>query len=140
MTEKLRLESPQFPEAGGWAVGAVTQTETGLALAHGQATHGSQELSHAHADPSFQAVSGTTTAHDLLSSGWFAAGSLGLGGRGTREWEIFNKPNKGFDDLCVPGNFGRRQAAGSRSRAYLSRACCRPFEGQDGLGSGNVPD
>ncbi len=72
--------------------------------------------------------------------GGVAAGSIGLGGRGQLiDWEIFNRPNKGFRPLyafpAIWAQAGRRKPV---ARVLESRIL-PPYEGQDGLGSSNVP-
>jgi non-lysosomal glucosylceramidase len=72
--------------------------------------------------------------------GGVAAGSLSLGGRGQlRDWEIFNRPNKGFSpNYAFPAIW--IQAAGARPVARVLEArILPPYEGQDGLGSNNAP-
>ncbi len=71
--------------------------------------------------------------------GGVAAGSISLGGRGQlRDWEIFNKPDKGrtpsyaFASIFVDD--GRRRMARVLEARHLP-----PFHGQDGLGARNVP-
>ncbi len=72
--------------------------------------------------------------------GGVAAGSLALGGRGQlRDWEIFNRPDKGhsppyaFPAICV-------RAAGTKPVArVLESRILPPYEGEDGLGANNVP-
>ncbi|HXN24746.1 MAG TPA: GH116 family glycosyl-hydrolase [Candidatus Dormibacteraeota bacterium] len=71
--------------------------------------------------------------------GGVAAGSISLGGRGQlRDWEIFNKPDKGRTlSYAFPSIFvddGRRRAARVLEARHLP-----PFHGQDGLGARNVP-
>jgi uncharacterized protein (DUF608 family) len=71
--------------------------------------------------------------------GGVAAGSLSLGGRGQlRDWEIFNKPDKGrAPSYALPSIFvddGRRKVA-----HVLEARLLPPFTGQDGLGSQNAP-
>lgn len=72
--------------------------------------------------------------------GGVAAGSLSLGGRGQlRDWEIFNRPNKGFaPSYCFPSirvQHGNRKPVAR----VLEGRILPPYDGQDGLGSNNVP-
>lgn len=72
--------------------------------------------------------------------GGVAAGSIGLGGRGQLiNWEIFNRPNKGFrPSYSFPSIWA--QAGGSKPVArVLESRILPPYEGQDGLGSSNAP-
>src|SRR6266550_8165267 len=71
--------------------------------------------------------------------GGVAAGSISLGGRGQlRDWEIFNKPDKGrtpsyaFASIFVDD--GRRRMARVLEARHLP-----PFHGQDRLAARNVP-
>lgn len=72
--------------------------------------------------------------------GGVGAGSLSLGGRGQlRDWEIFNRPNKGYaPNYAFPSIWAQVGAAAPVARVLESRIL-PPYEGQDGLGSGNVP-
>lgn len=72
--------------------------------------------------------------------GGVAAGSIGLGGRGQlRDWEIFNRPNKGFrPSYCFPAIWVQSGSAKPVARILESRIL-PPYEGQDGLGSNNAP-
>jgi non-lysosomal glucosylceramidase len=72
--------------------------------------------------------------------GGVAAGSISLGGRGQlRDWEIFNKPNKGFSpNYGFPAIWA--QAGNSKPVARVLEArILPPYEGQNGLGANNAP-
>ena len=72
--------------------------------------------------------------------GGVAAGSLSLGGRGQlRDWEIFNRPNKGFSPpYALPSIWVQSGSAKPIARVLEARIL-PPYEGQDGLGSANAP-
>jgi uncharacterized protein (DUF608 family) len=72
--------------------------------------------------------------------GGVAAGSLSLGGRGQlRDWEIFNRPDKGaVPSYAFPAIWAR--AAGKKPVAKVLESRIQPpYTGASGLGSENVP-
>jgi non-lysosomal glucosylceramidase len=72
--------------------------------------------------------------------GGVCAGSLSLGGRGNlRDWEIFNRPDKGVNpEYAFPGI--RVEVAGSKAVARVLEArIAPPYEGNSGLGTRNAP-
>ncbi|MGA2050230.1 MAG: GH116 family glycosyl-hydrolase [Terracidiphilus sp.] len=141
MTEKIRLDRRDFLRQAAGAVGAATQAENWTALAQGQATHAERGLSQAHADPSYpRRFQGRQLRMISFPLGGVAAGSLGLGGRGQLvNWEIFNKPNKGFRPTYAFPAIWAQAGSGKPVARVLESRLLPPFEGQDGLGSGNVP-
>ncbi|MDE3201758.1 MAG: hypothetical protein KGN79_12655 [Acidobacteriota bacterium] len=72
--------------------------------------------------------------------GGVAAGSIALGGRGQlRDWEIFNRPNKGYRPGYSFPSIWARIGNDEPVARVLEARIEPPYEGQDGLGSANVP-
>jgi hypothetical protein len=72
--------------------------------------------------------------------GGIGTGTISLGGRGQlRDWEIFNRPDKGnAPDYCFAAIWA--QAEGKKPVARVLEARIEPpYEGPSGLGSNNVP-
>src|ERR1700691_276318 len=72
--------------------------------------------------------------------GGVAAGSLSLGGRGQlRDWEIFNRPNKGFSPPYAFPSIWVQAGDSKPITRVLEARILPPYEGQEGLGSKNAP-
>jgi len=72
--------------------------------------------------------------------GGIGTGSIALGGRGQlRDWEIFNRPDKGnVPNYCFAAVWAK--AEGQKPVARVLEARIQPpYEGSSGLGSDNVP-
>ncbi len=83
---------------------------------------------------------GKSLAQIAMPLGGVAAGSISLGGRGQlRDWEIFNRPDKGNQPAYAFASVWA-QAAGAKPVAMVAEARhLPPFEGQNGLGANNAP-
>src|SRR5579863_2331097 len=138
MTESLNRRD--FLKQAAGAVSAVSQAETLSALTSGPGS-GSREQSRAVKDPDYpRQFRGRQLQMISFPLGGVAAGSIGLGGRGQLcNWEIFNRPNKGYRPAyAFPSIWAQSGNAPPVARVLESRIL-PPYEGQDGLGSNNAP-
>ncbi len=141
MTEKLKLDRRNFLKQAAGAVGAATQAGNLQALAQENGSREGRERSEAHADVNYpRRFRGRQLQMISFPLGGVAAGSLGLGGRGQLiNWEIFNWPNKGFRPTYAFPTIWARAGSGKAVVRVLESRILPPYEGQDGLGSSNVP-
>jgi non-lysosomal glucosylceramidase len=132
-----RIGRRDFFKQAGAAIGAATHIPHWSPLAHAdvQPPHPAAEKI---AFP--RVFSGDQLKMLAFPLGGVAAGSLALGGRGQlRDWEIFNRPNKGFSpQYAFPAIWIKAGDAKPVTRVLEARIL-PPYEGQDGLGSNNSP-
>jgi hypothetical protein len=98
MAGKYRIGRRDFFKQAASAVGAATQIPHWSPFAEAEAQDARQHLRPAADRIAFPRIfSGDQLKMLAFPLGGVAAGSLALGGRGQlRDWEIFNRPNKGF--------------------------------------------
>ncbi len=72
--------------------------------------------------------------------GGIGAGTLSLGGRGNfRDWEVFNKPDKGKRPRYAFASVWAERQGEKPVARVLESQLLPPYEGSSGLGSENVP-
>jgi len=143
MNEQPKLPRRSFLKQAAGAVGAATQIGRWPASmeAHLSETPSAPAQDPTRSDATYPRVfSGDHLKMLSFPLGGVAAGSVGLGGRGqVRDWEIFNRPNKGFSPAyAFPAIWAQSGNAKSVARVLEARIL-PPYEGQDGLGSNNAP-
>ena len=84
--------------------------------------------------------SGRQLAMIAFPLGGIGTGSISLGGRGQlRDWEIYNRPDKGrTPKYALPAIWARRGASKPVARVLEARLM-PPYAGASGLGSDNAP-
>jgi non-lysosomal glucosylceramidase len=135
MTDKPSFNRRDFLKTSVGAVGAVSQVAGWNALGQEEEHRPSGQT------PGFPRVfTGRQLQMIAFPLGGVAAGSIGLGGRGQlTNWEIFNRPNKGFRPPYVFPSIWAQAGNEHPVARVLESRILPPYEGQDGLGSNNVP-
>ncbi len=144
MVDRSRLPRRDFLKRAAGAVGAATQV--GGWHLDAQAENAVPPGTRPGHDSSAEEISYPRVfrgAHLKMISfplGGVAAGSLGLGGRGQlRDWEIFNRPNKGFSPNYAFPAIWVQAGNGPPSAHVLESRILPPYEGESGLGWENAP-
>ena len=138
MTKKSSLSRRNFLKTAAGAVGA-TQVPPLHALAQEQHAGGSLDRAVKYVDYP-RRFRGRQLQMISFPLGGVAAGSIGLGGRGQLyNWEIFNRPNKGFRPAYAFPSIWAQSGNDKPVARILESHLLPPYEGQDGLGSNNAP-
>lgn len=141
MTEKFLPDRRDFLKQAAAAVGAVTRVERLTTLAVAEESASAKEQSGAAQQLNYpRQFRGRQLKMISFPLGGVAAGSIGLGGRGQLiNWEIFNRPNKGYRPAYAFPSIWVQVDGGKPVARVLESAILPPYEGQDGLGSNNAP-
>ena len=141
MSDKPELDRRNFLKQAAGAVGVAVQAGHLAAQAPPQKVHDVEDSAQLHQELGYpRRFSGRQLRMISFPLGGVGAGSIGLGGRGQLEnWEIFNRPNKGYRPSYVfPAIWA--QAGSAKPVAHVLEARIQPpYEGQDGLGANNAP-
>src|SRR3984957_17796108 len=138
MANENKVGRRGFIKQAAGAIGASTQLGrwpdlTGSADRNG-VTRGTPDVSYP------RRFSGRQLKMIAFPLGGVAAGSLSLGGRGQlRDWEIFNRPDKGFSPPYALPTIWIQSGNAKPIARVLEAQILPPYEGQDGLGSNNSP-
>jgi len=126
-----------FLQQAAFGAGAASQSGKGAAAS---------EPTSQHAPPTFRAISyprvfkGRQLTEIAFPLGGVAAGSISLGGRGQlRDWEIFNCADKGNSPSYAFPSIWVQPAGGKPVAKVLESRIQPPYQGENGLGSKNVP-
>jgi non-lysosomal glucosylceramidase len=141
MAGKLRVDRRDFLKQSAGALGAATLPESRHALVPAGESQSEKERPRIDPDVGYpRRFRGEQLRMISFPLGGVAAGSIGLGGRGQLvNWEIFNRPNKGFrPPYSFPSIWAQSGTERPVARVLESRIL-PPYEGQDGLGSDNAP-
>ncbi len=139
MAGKYRIGRRDFFKQAAGAIGATTQIPHWSPFAEAEsAKPHAREAAEKIAFP--RVFTGDQLKMLAFPLGGVGSGSLALGGRGQlRDWEIFNRPNKGFSPpYAFPAIWIKAGDAKPIARVLEARIL-PPYEGQDGLGSNNSP-
>ena len=141
MAEELRVDRRNFLKQTAGAVGAATLPNTRHAPVSTEEPGSTKEPSREQTSEIYpRRFRGEQLKMISFPLGGVAAGSIGLGGRGQLvNWEIFNRPNKGFRPQYAFPSIWAQIGDGKPVARVLESRILPPYEGQDGLGSDNAP-
>jgi non-lysosomal glucosylceramidase len=130
-----------FLKRAAGAIGAATQVGGWPALGESIDNESPVGPATAAKDAAFPRVfTGRKLKMIAFPLGGVAAGSVALGGRGQlRDWEISNRPNKGYSPAYAFPSIWAQSGDAKPVARVLEARILPPYEGQDGLGSNNAP-
>jgi uncharacterized protein (DUF608 family) len=136
MTKPTGTPRRAFLQRAALAAGAAAQAPVSSAPSPQTTASGAQPPDIAYP----RVFEGRQLAMIAFPLGGVAAGAVSLGGRGQlRDWEMFNRPNKGYrPSYAFPAIWAQAGKAKPVARVLESRIL-PPYEGESGLGADNVP-
>jgi uncharacterized protein (DUF608 family) len=141
MVDPFKTDRRGFLKQAAAAVGASTQAGPWQVTGKDGDAHSPEQRAGTHAQADFpRRFEGRQLRMIAFPLGGVAAGSISLGGRGQlRDWEIFNRPNKGFRPRYAFPSIWAQAGSGQPVTRVLESRILPPYEGPDGLGAENVP-
>ncbi len=149
MSDRDPLPRRTFLKQAMGALGTASQVGAWPVLgeaAESEATPDRTPASHAQAHAAAQSTAfpriftGRRLKMLAFPLGGVAAGSVSLGGRGQlRDWEIFNRPNKGWSPNYAFPAIWVQSAEAKPVAKVLEARILPPYEGANGLGGNNAP-
>lgn len=141
MSNHSKIDRRDFLKQAAVALGAAAQPLAGAANAPHDTPQGKEQTSQPHSQIDYpRQFRGRALRMVAFPLGGVAAGSIALGGRGQlRDWEIFNRPNKGYRPQYAFPSIWASVGNEKPVARVLEARIQPPYEGQDGLGSANVP-
>src|SRR6185437_301303 len=141
MSKNGRLPRRTFLKQAAGAIGAASQMGAWPAIGEAVTDETAAGPAVAVKDAGFPRIfTGRKLKMIAFPLGGVAAGSVSLGGRGQlRDWEIFNKPNKGYSPTYAMPSIWAQAGDAKPVARVLEARILPPYEGQDGLGSNNAP-
>ncbi len=141
MTDRRQVGRRNFLKQAAGAIGAATQAGRWSSPVEAQSAQGRKGQTPAQKELDYpRQFAGRQLKMISFPLGGVAAGSIGLGGRGQLvDWEIFNRPNKGFRPTYAFPSIWAQAGTGKPVARVLEARILPPYEGQDGLGSNNAP-
>lgn len=143
MADQIRIDRRDFIKKAAGVVGTAAQAASALpqAAASAHLPANNRDIAPSHDPVDYPRLfHGRALRMIAFPLGGVAAGSIALGGRGQlRDWEIFNRPNKGFRPSYAFPSIWVQSGNGKPVARVLESRILPPYEGQDGLGSDNAP-